>query len=232
MHVFYSTGVNDRNAVLNAEESAHCARVLRLTAGEPVLLLDGSGKMYRAKLISANPKRCELEITEILPVNRSRNFDIEIAIAPTKSMDRFEWFVEKAVEIGVDTITPLLCRRSERKVINNERLQKLVISTMKQAMVAKMPVIRDMTKFDKFISGYDGPLQNRFIAHCLNEDKKLLQKTILPSTRAVILIGPEGDFTPEEIQSSLNHHFIPVSLGDNRLRTETAGIVACTVLNS
>jgi 16S rRNA (uracil1498-N3)-methyltransferase len=216
MHTFYCPEIHKDNAVLNAEESGHCIRVLRLGKGEQVVLIDGIGGMFNAEIVEANPKKCLLHITDSIQVSPTRKFRLHIAIAPTKSMDRFEWFVEKAVEIGVDSITPLLCQRSERKVINNERLLKLVISTMKQAMVPSKPVINEIIPFDRLIKGYEGPHANRFIAHCERTLRKPLVSSLIQETDTIILIGPEGDFTPDEIKTA----------------TEKAGIVACCLINA
>ena len=226
MHLFYCPDISDSDAVLNTEESAHCLRVLRLTRGDKTLLIDGKGGIYEAVITHPDPKNCRLQILNKLPAIPARSYNLHIAIAPTKSIDRFEWFIEKAVEIGVDTITPLLCKRSERKILKTDRLHKLVISTMKQAMTATLPVINEITSYNSFITKYTLG-ENYFIAHCSEMEKKHLRDLIIPGKDVVILIGPEGDFTDNEIDEALTMGFVPVSLGTNRLRTETAGIVAC-----
>jgi 16S rRNA (uracil1498-N3)-methyltransferase len=231
MHIFYSAHISDNSALLSAEESAHCIRVLRLKRGDKVRLIDGMGGMYDAMITMPDAKQCQLDITGIISHHKSRSFPLHIAIAPTKNIDRFEWFIEKSVEIGIDVITPLLCQRSERRILKTDRLQKLIISTMKQAMVPYLPVLHELTHFDKFIERLSGSPYNRFIAHCEDNEKKKLLEEAAPHTGIVVLIGPEGDFTPGEIDLAVAQGFIPVTLSPNRLRTETAGLVACHTVN-
>jgi 16S rRNA (uracil1498-N3)-methyltransferase len=231
VNIFYCSNISSKEALLSQEESAHCIRVLRLNKGDRVLLIDGRGGMFEAIISSPDPKQCRLEITGSLPVPPTRNFNLHVAIAPTKSLDRFEWFIEKAVEIGIDTITPLLCQRSERRVLKTDRLHKLIIATMKQAMIPYLPVLNELTDYKILIDTITGSQRNRFIAHCEESEKKTLRNVLTPGSDVVILIGPEGDFSPEEIGLAINNNFIPVSLGCNRLRTETAGIVACNTVN-
>jgi 16S rRNA (uracil1498-N3)-methyltransferase len=231
MHIFYSTHINAGEALLSPEESAHCIRVLRLGKGDKVHLIDGQGGMYDAIITHPDAKQCQLEITGIIDHYKGRNFTLHIAIAPTKNIDRFEWFIEKAVEIGIDIITPILCHRSERRILKTNRLHKLIISTMKQAMVPYHPALHELTKYDSLISSLGGSSYNRFIAHCDESEKKKLKDVLAPQTNVILLIGPEGDFTQGEIDLAIAHDFVPVSLGYNRLRTETAGIVACQTFN-
>ncbi len=204
---------------------------MRLGTGDVVQLIDGKGGLFEAIITLPDPKQCQLEIVTVVPTGRPRNFNLHIAIAPTKNMDRFEWFVEKAVEIGIDTITPLLCQRSERKVLKTDRLNKLIISTMKQAMVPYLPVLNELTDYEGFINTLSGQKTNRFIAHCEESAKKELKEVLTPESDIIILIGPEGDFSHSEIELATERGFISVSLGKNRLRTETAGIVACHTAN-
>lgn len=227
MHLFYCTHIQAGVALLSSEESGHCIRVLRLAEGDVVKIIDGTGVSYDAEITVPDSKKCELKILRSYLNPTARNYKIHIAIAPTKNMDRFEWFVEKAVEIGVDAITPVICDRSERRVLKTDRLHKLIISTMKQAMILNYPRLDELTSLDSFFKSLDHQTENRFIAHCLDEEKKILSKAIQPNKNMIILIGPEGDFTQNEVKKALYHHYIPVSLGTNRLRTETAGIVAC-----
>lgn len=231
MHIFYSPDIIENQTVLSAEESAHCLRVLRLGKGDQVILIDGKGGLYEAVITEPDTRGCQLEIARVLPSPPARKHQIHIAIAPTKNMDRFEWFVEKSVEIGIDTITPLLCQRSERRVLKTERLHKLIISTMKQAMVTQLPLLNELTPYNQFVKTIESAKGNRFIAHCGETARKELKQALSPRSDAVVLIGPEGDFTPEEVQLAVENQFIPVSLGNNRLRTETAGIVACHSLS-
>lgn len=223
--IFYAPNIND-SSFLSEEESAHAIRVLRLDCGEKIELVDGLGNFYEAEIIFPHHKRCEVRI-----INKYENFNtfpfhLHIAIAPTKNMDRLEWFVEKATEIGISEITPLLCRYSERKVIKLERLNKILISAMKQSKKATLPILNEMISFDKFIKSKQSS-DNCFIAHCYNQNKQSLSQLYHRGSDATIVIGPEGDFSEEEVESALNNGFSPITLGESRLRTETAGIVAC-----
>jgi|WetSurSiteA1Bulk_404760.scaffolds.fasta_scaffold00183_6 16S rRNA (uracil1498-N3)-methyltransferase len=231
MHIFFSPHIHDNQALLSPEESAHCIRVLRLRRGDKIRLIDGLGGMYDATITIPDAKQCVLSITGIVAHHKARSFSLHIAIAPTKNIDRFEWFIEKAVEIGVDVITPLLCHRSERHVLKTDRLQKMIIATMKQAMVPYLPVLHELTDYSRFIESISGSPYNRFIAHCEESERKKLSEVVVTRTHVLLLIGPEGDFTQGEIDMALSHDFIPVSLGTNRLRTETAGIIACHTVN-
>jgi 16S rRNA (uracil1498-N3)-methyltransferase len=231
VNIFYCYDISTKDAILSQEESLHCVRVLRLKKGDCVHLIDGKGGMFEAVISEPDVRQCRLEITGSLPVRTSRDFNLHIAIAPTKNIDRFEWFIEKAVEIGIDTITPLLCQRSERRALKTERLHKLILSTMKQAMVPYLPVLNELTDYKFFIDRLSESKSNRYIAHCENSDRKELRKILSTASDVIILIGPEGDFSPEEIILAIDSGFIPVSLGQNRLRTETAGIVACHTVN-
>jgi 16S rRNA (uracil1498-N3)-methyltransferase len=187
--------------------------------------------MYDAIIRVPDPRRCELDISGVISHQKDRDYSLHIGIAPTKNIGRFEWFIEKSVEIGIDVITPLRCNRSERRELNMERLYKLIISTMKQAMVSYMPVLNELTDFGKFIDSVTGTPYNRFIAHCEDTQRKKLKDVLVPKTNVLLLIGPEGDFTPGEIELAILHDFIPVSIGKNRLRTETAGVVVCQTMN-
>lgn len=231
MHIFYCPDITYNEAILSPEESAHCLRVLRLSKGDAVILINGKGGLYEAVIAEPDTRGCRLEIVKVLPLPPARKHQVHIAIAPTKNMDRFEWFVEKSVEIGIDRITPLLCQRSERRMLKTERLHKLIISTMKQAMVTQLPVLNELTPYNHFVRTIESAKGNRFIAHCGETNRRELKQALSPLSDAVVLIGPEGDFTPEEVQLAIENQFIPVSLGNNRLRTETAGIVACHSLS-
>jgi 16S rRNA (uracil1498-N3)-methyltransferase len=215
--------------VLPEEESQHAVKVLRLQVGTEITVVDGVGGYYKAKIINPNPKHCTFEIREIITEFRKRDFHLHIAIAPTKNMERLEWFIEKATEIGIDEITPILCRFSERKIIKAERLEKIIVSAAKQSVKAYFPILHPLCTFDELMKTHQAP--QKFIAHCYEEDKKLLQNEIHKSTDVLILIGPEGDFSKEEVQKAMSFGFIPVSLGNSRLRTETAGVVACHTVN-
>lgn len=210
---------------LNEEETLHCVKVLRLSQGDTIQVIDGIGTLYDARIVVPSPKRVEVEILAAHPDFGSHPYELHMAVAPTKNIDRFEWFVEKAVEIGVDSITPLLCRYSERKVIKLERLEKIAISAAKQSLKGKVPVIHSLTSIDQFLS--EAPEGQRFIAHCHEDGERLLlSKQIQPGSVCSVLIGPEGDFSEEEVAKAMKTGFIPVSLGNSRLRTETAAVVA------
>ena len=211
---------------LPESDSAHCVRVLRMNTGDIIQVVDGKGHIFKCRITDAHPKHTSVQIIESQTMRPVWANPIVIAVAPTKNIDRMEWLVEKLVEIGVDRIVPLLCRHSERKTINSERLRKIAISAMKQSLKAVLPEIYEMTPFDRYISSEQS--HQRFVAYCdPSLPRKLLARTYEPGQSAAILIGPEGDFDPAEINAALSHGWQPVTLGDNRLRTETAALVAC-----
>lgn len=229
MHLFYTPDIQHQIHILSEEESKHCTRVLRLQEGNNLFLTDGKGSFCEAVIKNANPKACVIEIIKRNQEYGKRKFSLSIAIAPTKNIERFEWFLEKATEIGIDEIIPLLCRYSERKEIKPERLEKVIVSAMKQSQKAYKPELSPIQNFKQFIiKPFPG---SKFIAHCIDEDKKLLKNLIDPGTNVLVLIGPEGDFSAEEVDMALAEGFIPISLGESRLRTETAGVVACHTVN-
>lgn len=228
MQIFYTPDIAFR-AELPEEEAGHCIRVLRLTEGDEILLTDGKGMFYKAAISRAHPKHCEVDILESWQQPALWNFQLHIAVAPTKNMDRMEWFAEKATEIGIDAITCLNCRFSERKEVKPARLEKILVSAMKQSQKATLPVLTGMTDFRTFVTQpFDG---RKFIAHCEEGDKKLLKQLYQPGENVLVLIGPEGDFSPEEIELALKNGFLPISLGESRLRTETAALVACHTIH-
>ena len=229
MQLFYVPNISGDEVILNETESKHAVRVLRLTEGTTVQLVDGIGGFYDAEIMDANPKKCQLKIKKTLREFGKKNFRIHMAIAPTKNIDRFEWFLEKATEIGVDEITPMLCEHSERKVIKSERLEKILVSAMKQSVKAYLPILHKMTSFNDIIS--TSFIKNKFIAHCNAGEKSHLKNEIRKGEDVLILIGPEGDFSPEEVSLAKKEGFKEISLGNSRLRTETAGIVACHIVN-
>jgi 16S rRNA (uracil1498-N3)-methyltransferase len=229
MHLFYTPNIQSSQYVLDKEESTHCVRVLRLTEGSEIHLTDGKGNLYRAELVSASPKECIVEIIETYCEYGKLNFDLHIAIAPTKNIDRFEWFLEKATEIGISQITPIICEHSERIIVKPERLKKIITSAVKQSLKAYHPVLNEAIKLKDFLK--EDFKENKFIAHCEKDEKQLLQNVYQKGNNALILIGPEGDFSMNEINAALEKDFIPISLGKSRLRTETAGIIACHTIN-
>ena len=229
MNTFYISEISESSIKLNLEESKHCIKVLRLRKGDHVLLMNGKGSIFEAIIQVPDAKSCVLEILKEDKQQISRTYHLTIALAPTKNIDRFEWFVEKSTEIGIDRIIPLICQHSERKEIKIERVEKILISAMKQSGQTFLPELTHPISFkDLIIKPFDG---NKLIAHCDKGDKKELKNAIASGKNVLILIGPEGDFDAEEIKMALENGFLPVSLGESRLRTETAGIVAChTVL--
>lgn len=214
---------------LTEEESQHVVKVLRMQAGEQVHLINGKGGLFEAEIVNPHPKRCELKILGSKLEFGKRNAHIHIAIAPTKMNERLEWFLEKATEIGIDEITPVICRKSERKEIKLARLEKIIVAAMKQSVKAYLPKLNEACSFDQLIK--NATASQKFIAHCYEEDKHLLQEVYKKDSDVLIMIGPEGDFSPEEIEKAIQNNFIPVSLGTARLRTETAGMVACHIVN-
>ena len=229
MQLFYAPDVTLPLYTLNDEESKHCVRVLRLRQGDTLHLTDGRGSLHRCEIVEAHQHHCTVKIVETLSEYGRRPYSLTMAVAPTKNIDRFEWFVEKATEIGFDELTFLNCRYSERKVIKTERIDKILVSAIKQSLKANKPVLNEMTDFNKFISqDFKG---QKFICHCYEGEKKLLKEAIVPGEDALILIGPEGDFSEEEVAKAIEAGFQPVSLGKSRLRTETAALVAAHTLN-
>lgn len=211
---------------LPESDSAHCVRVLRMRNGDELEVVDGRGTLYRCRLTDAHPKHAAVEIIDSTPLPRVWDADITIAVAPTKNADRIEWLVEKLVEIGVDRIVPLRCRHSERKNINVDRLRKIAVSAMKQSLKAVLPQVDDLTPYADYLASEHA--QQRFIAYCdPSIPRRLMAREYRPGLSTAILIGPEGDFDPDEIRTALDTGWAPVTLGDNRLRTETAALVAC-----
>ena len=228
MYIFYTPDITTHNS-LSAEESRHAVKVLRLKEGDEILQTDGKGFFYKTVIVNANPKGCQTEIAETVKQNRERDFHIHIAVAPTKNSERIEWFVEKACEIGIDEITFLRCRFSERKELKTERIEKILVSAMKQSQKAYLPLLRPIIDFNDFINRECSG--QKFIAHCYENQQLPLKNQYVKNSDATVLIGPEGDFSPEEIKSAVEAGFVPVSLGKSRLRTETAALVACHTIH-
>lgn len=229
MHLFYVPNISGTEVILDETESKHAIRVLRLQYGNQVEIIDGAGGFYKAQITDANPKRCRLQIVESQKEYGKKDFHLHIAIAPTKNTDRFEWFLEKATEIGIDEITPLLTTHSERKVVNPERLEKILVSAMKQSLKAYLPGLNEMTAFKELV--VSNKTKNKYIAYCDNIQKTHLKNIVTGGEDSLVLIGPEGDFSPDEVELAIKNGFTVVSLGSSRLRTETAGIVACNIVN-
>jgi 16S rRNA (uracil1498-N3)-methyltransferase len=231
MHLFYTPDINPQVSqyFLNEEESKHCIRVLRLGVNDEVQLIDGKGGLYVARIKDAHPKRTILDIVSVTEEYNKRNHYLHIAVAPTKNIERLEWFLEKATEIGIDEVSLIICQRSERKEAKVDRLNRIITSAIKQSLKAYHPVLNEAISFSKFLEKpFDG---QKFIAHCEEGEKAGLRDIIQPKEKYLILIGPEGDFTPDEISSALNNGYKAITLGTSRLRTETAALEACFEAN-
>ena len=216
--------------VLPEVESGHAVRVLRHKPGDILEVVDGRGMLYRCRLVDAHPKHAMVSVEECEALPKVWKPEITLAVAPTKSIDRMEWLVEKLVEIGIDRIVPLRCEHSERRQMNAERLERIAVSAMKQSLKAVLPRIDDVTPISAFLSATQGG--QRFVAWCDDTSERyLLAKTYRAGSDVTILIGPEGDFTPDEVGAALGAGYVPVTLGDNRLRTETAALVAVDTIH-
>jgi len=229
MNLFYSTNIDSEIVNLSEEEAKHCTKVLRLKNGDKIHLTDGKGNLYESEIIEIGLKKCSVKIVNTIKEYGKRNYKIHIAIAPTKNIKRIEWFLEKATEIGIDEITPLICEHSERREIKTERLNKVISSAVKQSLKAYHPKLNVPAKFSDFI---DKKFKSQnFIAYCENDNQDLLKDIYKRNSDTLILIGPEGDFSDKEIQLAKDFGYTPISFGKSRLRTETAGIVACHTIN-
>jgi len=228
VNLFYQPLLPDGVHYLDKEESRHSTKVLRLKTGDPIHITDGKGFLYRGRVTNAHPEKCAFEV-DARTAEKARSSSIHIAIAPTRQPDRLEWFVEKAVEIGVDVVTLLSCDHSTSTRFKMDRLHKIAVSAMKQSVRYTLPEIRDLVTFKDFVS--QATEKEKFIAYVNADRGHHLKETAGPNESSVILIGPEGDFSTEEINWSVRHNFRQVSLGAYRLRTDTAGVVACHILN-
>ncbi len=228
MQLFYNPNISDdtKEVTLDKEESRHIVKVLRMKEGDSFKITNGKGFFFSAEIINANPKNCVVKIISAeqqppLP------YQLHLAVAPTKLNDRYEWFLEKATEIGISEITPIICDHSERKTIKPERYEKILQSAMKQSLKAYLPILNEAISFKDFLNSKKTSVDLKCIAHCEETDKKSLKSVLVPKKKVIILIGPEGDFSSEEIEIAKKSGFIPVTLGKSRLRTETAAVVAC-----
>jgi 16S rRNA (uracil1498-N3)-methyltransferase len=232
MQLFYAPDINSLNYTLPEEESRHAVKVLRLGVGDSLHITDGRGGFFKAQVVKADPRRCEVEIVESKVDYDGRSYNLTMAVAPTKNNDRYEWFLEKATEVGVDWVVPILCDNSERRVFKPERAEKVIVGAMKQSLKACIPHLEPLMPVSELIKRPFNGI--KLIAHCRPADEfpdavRIPITAVLPATTdALILIGPEGDFTAEEVAFALKNGFTPISLGPSRLRTETAALTAVT----
>lgn len=226
MQLFYNPTITESTAIFSfdKEESKHIIKVLRKKDTDILFVTNGLGFLFKTEITLASDSKCTVKIISFEKAAPSK-FRLHLAVAPTKMNDRYEWFLEKATEIGIQEITPIICDHSERKVINNERFDKILLTAMKQSNELYLPKLNPAITFKEFLK-----LQNedvKLIAHCEETDKKTLKSVLKPNENITMLIGPEGDFSEKEIALALENNFTAVSLGNTRLRTETAAIVAC-----
>lgn len=226
MQLFYNASINESTETFSfdKEESKHIIKVLRKKDGDILFVTNGLGFLFKTEIILASDSKCTVQMISFDKAP-TPNFKLHLAVAPTKMNDRYEWFLEKATEIGIHEITPIICDRSERKVINKERFEKILLSAMKQSNELFLPKLNPAISFKEFVKQKNKGLQ--LIAHCEETDKKTLKSILLSNTDVTVLIGPEGDFSEKEITLALDQNYVPVSLGNTRLRTETAAVVAC-----
>lgn len=231
MQLFYNPKIDTTTTSITFDkiESKHIVRVLRKKESDILQITNGKGFLFEAKITFASDKKCIAEIISDQEKRKPWKYHLHIAIAPTKNNDRIEWFLEKATEIGIDEITPIICANSERRIVKLERLEKIIQSAMKQSLKFTLPKLNAPIKLNDFLKqNFDGQV---CIAHCEEEEKTLLKTVIKPSEKITILIGPEGDFSFDEIKNALDKKCIPISLGESRLRTETAGLVAVNTVS-
>ena len=231
MQLFYNSEISTdtKQLVFDKIESKHIVRVLRKKENEVLKITNGKGYLFDAKISFASYKKCMADIIAVTQKEKPWNYYLHIAIAPTKNNDRMEWFLEKATEIGIDEITPIICANSERRIVKQDRFEKIIQSAMKQSLKFTLPKLNPAVKLDAFLA--QECIGNRCIAHCEDQDKKLLKTVVKPAEKTTILIGPEGDFSKEEIQKALAKKWTAVSLGESRLRTETAALVAVNLVS-
>jgi 16S rRNA (uracil1498-N3)-methyltransferase len=226
MQIFYMPDIKGNTCVMDENESRHSIRVLRMVKGDRLRLVDGHGTLYEGIISDPDPSGCKITITGVTRNFEKRNYKLHLAISPTKNQERFEWFVEKSVEIGIDKITPVICRNTEKPGIKRDRLNNIIISAMKQSLKAFKPVLNEPVAFSEFISSDISGI--KMIAHCNHlYGRSKIDQVYNRNKDAVILIGPEGDFSEEELNQAFKQDFISVHFGNSRLRTETAGIAAC-----
>jgi 16S rRNA (uracil1498-N3)-methyltransferase len=226
MQLFYNPNIDETTETFSfdKEESKHIIKVLRKKDTDILFVTNGEGYLFETEITLASDSKCTVKIISFEKKEKSK-YHLHLAVAPTKMNDRYEWFLEKATEIGVHEITPIICYRSERKVINNERFEKIILTAMKQSNELYLPKLNEAVSLKEFIKHKNDGLQ--LIAHCEDTDKKTLKSVLKPNENITLLIGPEGDFSEKEITMAIDNQYVPVSLGNTRLRTETAAVVAC-----
>jgi 16S rRNA (uracil1498-N3)-methyltransferase len=225
---FFEENLPDKSQfILSEDSSRHIAQVLRMKNGDKISITNGQGKILTAEIINTDKKKAEIKVLSETIISPA-NYNIAIAISLIKNNNRFEWFVEKATEIGVSTIIPMICKRTEKNHFREGRIRSIAISAMLQSGQAWLPQISSPVKMDEIMK--DKEYSQKFIAHCMKEERKDLTDVADKKSSKIILIGPEGDFTEEEIRTAIQRNFIPVTLGETRLRTETAGLVAAVLL--
>ena len=229
MNLYYAPDISGDLYTMSAEESKHLVRVMRMKISDKVRFTDGVGYFYDYEIIDPNPKACQVSILAKHKGDDTRSWKLQMAVAPTKNISRFEWFLEKATELGIDTITPMICRHSERKEVKINRLDRVVVAAMKQSLKSNIPILEETKRFEGVIkTPFEGEKYIAYIDPAVNLE---LSKAYSPGADVLILIGPEGDFNPKEVEQARQAGFTPVRLGTSRLRTETAAIVACHTIH-
>lgn len=229
MQIFFQPDI-EKTLKLSEEESKHALKVLRLTVGDIVQIYDGKGNIFECNITSYKSKIAEVNLISKTEIAKLRNYKLHIAICPTKNINRFEWFLEKTTEIGIDEITPVLSERSERKIIKYDRLEKILISAIKQSKNPYLPKLNKLITLQEFVSNNINNKQ-QFVAHCINSQIPSLKSVLETSKDTTILIGPEGDFSEQEVKNLVKNNWKEINLGPSRLRTETAGVIACHTVN-
>ena len=231
MNLFYVRHIEGNIVQLGEEEARHCVNVLRHRVGDQIDLVDGKGGYYHTVILETGKKKCVVEVKEETQNYQQKPYWLHVGIAPTKNIARMEWFLEKATEIGIDSITPLLCKHSERKQLRMDRLEKVLVAAMKQSAQAYLPRLNPVSTFKEFMAQNEPEVQQRYIAHCQEGVKALINNNYQPKESVSILIGPEGDFSKKEIALAEQNNYQSITLGPHRMRTETAGIVACHTIS-
>jgi 16S rRNA (uracil1498-N3)-methyltransferase len=231
LFLFYTTNIEGSHAILSEEEARHCTQVLRKKVGDTLHLVDGNGLWAEGTITELSKKICVVSLTKQTMDYKKPKSNLHIAIAPTKNMDRLEWFMEKATEIGITEISLIKCARSERTHLRHDRLSGILVSAMKQSLKAYLPKLNEILNFSTFVGAQSQNSEQKFIAYCNDDDILELKTNYIKENNVIILIGPEGDFTPEEVRLAIQNGFVGCSLGKSRLRTETAGLVACHTIN-